>query len=211
MDTKTTLSHSLQAIINAKGFNGNRLSAISGVPQPVIHRLQSGETTNPKVQTLQALCKALDVTLPQLLGETPWEDRSQSPQLLPCLKHDALNQWPNAASHASTWASTVEAWPDNTFGVTLWDNTMAPVAPQGALAIIAPGQAPQHEDWVLVQHAQHWRLRIYLSDGCQSLLKALDADFPTTPITAADSIVGVTLELRVQPYKTGRRSLAKDR
>jgi len=41
------------------------------VPQPTITRIISGETTTPRIDTLVRLAEYFEVTVSQLIGETP--------------------------------------------------------------------------------------------------------------------------------------------
>lgn len=43
----------------------------SGIPQPTIHRILSGESRNPKVRTLDRLARTLGMSLDDLVREEP--------------------------------------------------------------------------------------------------------------------------------------------
>lgn len=51
------------------GISLDDLADISGVPKGTVSKITSGINTNPKLSTLQALCKALECTLDDALSE----------------------------------------------------------------------------------------------------------------------------------------------
>lgn len=56
----------LNEIKKIKGWTNEQLAAISGVPKTTIDKITAGTNTNPKLGTLQALCKALGCRLDDL-------------------------------------------------------------------------------------------------------------------------------------------------
>lgn len=53
----------------AKGISQDKLSKLSGVTYNTIIKIESGSTTNPRVETLHLIAKALGVTVDSLLNE----------------------------------------------------------------------------------------------------------------------------------------------
>lgn len=56
---ETTYSEWLRKLMDERGVTQYRLSCLSGVPQPTIQRILSGESKNPKADTLSKLSRAL--------------------------------------------------------------------------------------------------------------------------------------------------------
>jgi SOS-response transcriptional repressor LexA len=54
------LNEKLRELKNRSGLTAQKLADKSGIPLPTIHKLLSGETTNPKYETLNAVLSALD-------------------------------------------------------------------------------------------------------------------------------------------------------
>ena len=51
------------------GFSQRKLSALSGVPQPMISDIENGKTKSPTVDTAIKLSKALGCTVEELVSE----------------------------------------------------------------------------------------------------------------------------------------------
>ncbi len=52
-----------------KGVSQDKLSKLAGVTYNTIIKIESGATTNPRVETLRLIAKALDVTVDSLLNQ----------------------------------------------------------------------------------------------------------------------------------------------
>ena len=61
----------LHKIIGDKGWSHNLLSDKSGIPQPTISRFLNGESKAMELETLSDICKALDITIAEIIGEHP--------------------------------------------------------------------------------------------------------------------------------------------
>lgn len=78
------------------------LAELCGVPQPTISRFLSGTHASLSVENLSAIADALDVSVSQLLGETPLEADPKIArviavmQRLPEYKKDAIVQVSNS-------------------------------------------------------------------------------------------------------------------
>jgi transcriptional regulator with XRE-family HTH domain len=51
-----------------KGFSQDKLSKLSGVTYNTVIKIESGATTNPRVETLRLIAKAFGVTVDSLLN-----------------------------------------------------------------------------------------------------------------------------------------------
>jgi len=71
----------LRAAMEQRGLRQNQVADISGVPEKTVSRILSGDTKNPRIDTLQGIAGALDVTVGWALGERGYEfspdDRDQ--------------------------------------------------------------------------------------------------------------------------------------
>ena len=61
----------LQQLMDAQALSATKLAELSGVPQPTISRLLNGTTDTMLLETVVALAAKLEVTVSQLIGETP--------------------------------------------------------------------------------------------------------------------------------------------
>jgi predicted transcriptional regulator len=64
MDLKTRL----KGFIDERGLSPYGLSQISGVPQPTIHRILTGESTSPRDSNVKKLAKGLGISEAELRG-----------------------------------------------------------------------------------------------------------------------------------------------
>ena len=74
------ISKTLKKLIADHKLNTMELARRTGIGQPVIYRLISGETDNPKIATLCALADYFGISVNQLIGETPimWQIGQQN-------------------------------------------------------------------------------------------------------------------------------------
>ncbi len=68
----TVLTH----LMSEKGISSAELARKTGVTQPVIYRLMTGETVNPQILTLKPIAHFFGVSLEQLLGAVPLNNQS---------------------------------------------------------------------------------------------------------------------------------------
>lgn len=66
----------LNEIKKAKGWTNEQLAEISGVPKTTIDKITAGTNTNPKLGTLQSLCRALGCRLDDLDDAAPQTQKS---------------------------------------------------------------------------------------------------------------------------------------
>lgn len=62
----------IRTMLKSRGFRSQRALAIAaGVSQPTLSRYLAGDTDDMELQSWRALAGALDLTISQLLGESP--------------------------------------------------------------------------------------------------------------------------------------------
>lgn len=69
-----SLIATLKLVMDAKAMNAYDLEKISGVHQPTIHRIVTGESKDPRSSTVKKLADALGLTESQLRGDEPLPD-----------------------------------------------------------------------------------------------------------------------------------------
>lgn len=69
-----SLIATLKLVMDAKAMNAYDLEKISGVHQPTIHRIVTGESKDPRSSTIRKLAAALGLTESQLRGDEPLPD-----------------------------------------------------------------------------------------------------------------------------------------
>jgi len=63
------ISRNIKKYRKKKGISQDKLSKLAGVTYNTIIKIESGATSNPRVETLQHIAKALNVTIDKLLSE----------------------------------------------------------------------------------------------------------------------------------------------
>lgn len=56
----------LNKVKKERGLTAKELSNLSGVPLSTLNKILSGQTTDPKFETLKAICNALGISLAEL-------------------------------------------------------------------------------------------------------------------------------------------------
>jgi transcriptional regulator with XRE-family HTH domain len=63
------ISRNIKKYRKKRGISQDKLSKLAGVTYNTIIKIESGTTSNPRVETLQHIAKALNVTIDKLLNE----------------------------------------------------------------------------------------------------------------------------------------------
>lgn len=63
------ISKNIKKYRKKKGISQDKLSKLAGVTYNTIIKIESGATSNPRVETLQHIARALNVTIDKLLNE----------------------------------------------------------------------------------------------------------------------------------------------
>ena len=71
---KPDLSTNLRKLLTLANISEHELSRRTGIKQPIIHRLLSGENKNPTISTLKPLADYFTVSTSQLIGEQDIEN-----------------------------------------------------------------------------------------------------------------------------------------
>jgi Predicted transcriptional regulators len=64
----SSIAQNIKKYRNERGISQDKLSKLSGVTYNTIIKIESGATSDPRVETLNAIAKALDVTVDNLLN-----------------------------------------------------------------------------------------------------------------------------------------------
>ncbi|MDX2346677.1 MAG: helix-turn-helix domain-containing protein [Legionella sp.] len=145
-------------MIKHSNMSVSDLAKATGLPQPTLYQLYTGVTENPRKKTLIALADYFSVTVSQLLGEAPlpvYLPEKTKVQLelntAPLLTLDDLYHWPNQINldHKK------EIFLDNpsnhtTFAITMPDNSMEPLFPNGCLLIFDTEKTARDQDCAIV-------------------------------------------------------------
>ena len=216
------LSQILRALMLEVGITVTELARRTGVGQPVIHRMASGETDNPKVGSLSPIAAFFNVTISQLVGDDPLpEDRfkgSHNPYYrawtkLPLLNWEQAVLWPNhRQQEVQSYISTEAIVSDMAFATRIEDTTMAPRFPEGSILVVDPEIKPQDQDFVLIHLGNHGKAQFkqMLVDGESLYLKPINTDFQTNRVEKPYRILGVMIQVLTEFYQDRRPQLIDD-
>jgi transcriptional regulator with XRE-family HTH domain len=203
----------LQQLISTNEITELELSRRTGVAQPIINRLVSGENKNPKIATLKPLAKFFCVTVSQLIGDESLDkpnrpDVQQSEiQRVPIfrLKHFEKNQDLTQLNQMTTrftiYEHPVEA---NIFACEIEDDHMLPLCSKGSLLIFKQACKAEHKHYVLIKQAKtnHIILRQLHEAANQLILMPLNPlkEMTIITMTEQDQVFGILMQAKKNYY-----------
>jgi SOS-response transcriptional repressor LexA len=206
---KTNLAITLKTLLQKLNVSESELARQTGVCQPVIHRMASGETDNPKIASLRPIAKFFSVSLEQLIGDEPLTMNSptfhveQEVFTVPLISLSLAIDWPRnrdplLGTQYEYIPTDIKPSPE-AYAIRLKDSTMYPMFPDGSLLIIEPKQAYFHRDFVLahLKGQPHAIFKQILIDGNELYLKSITSDFRSLQLDKHDKILGVMLQARM--------------
>lgn len=185
----------------------------TGIGQPVIHRIASGETDNPKIATLSPIANYFNISISQLIGDDPLPEARLSGRY-----SRKLERWHKvpllAWNHIPTWLSSTDPQTparkiatdarvgENAYAVELYNTSMSPQFPQGTTLIIDPKRQPQDGDFAVIhqQNKQAPTFKQVLIDGASILLKPLNKDFNTINYSDDYRFLGVMVQSKFDQF-----------
>lgn len=200
----------LKALMMEMNLTESELARRTGIGQPVVHRIASGETDNPKVATLRPLANFFALSISQLIGDEPlppnrlpgsFNASAHSLAYLPLLTWEQALEWPNLVTRSptTTMVATDQAVSAQAYALVVKDNTMEPHFPEGTLLIVDFALQPENRDYAIV-HLDGQKLPTFkqvLIDGSSVYLKPLNPDFKALPIDKNHRFLGVVIQTRL--------------
>lgn len=197
----------IKSLMREKDISVTELARQTQISQPVLHRVVSGVTYNPQIETLIPIAYFFAITLDQLIGNSPLPSSTslhsgmQQWAKVPLLALDQVVNWLDQRSTISprTFVSTDSPVSENSYAIQLKDSTMSPRFAEGTLLIINPQYHAEDQDFIVVQTAGQKRasFKQVLRDGETYYLKALNPDFPPIKMTPSQRILGVMVQARI--------------
>lgn len=152
---KLNLSKNLKELMLLSNISEHELSRRTKVKQPVIHRLLTGENTNPKLQTLKPIADYFLLTVSQLIGE---EARSAWSGFTNGIHHGFV-EIPLVNNLGATLADRkviIEAHVSKrAFGLIICNSDMAPIFPENSVVVIEPRLKPENGDYILIKNSNN--------------------------------------------------------
>jgi SOS-response transcriptional repressor LexA len=209
-DMKNSMSTILKGLMTELGINESELARRTGVGQPVVHRICSGETDNPKVATLSPIANFFAISISQLIGDEPlpvdripgtFNPDAQGWRQIPLLAWEQVLPWPKLTQKSGPLPSisTDIELSQHAYAVAVRDTTMEPRFPEGTILIIDPNLKPNSLDFAIT-HVEGHKLPNFkqvLIDGEQTILKSLNSDFKTLLLDKPHRFLGVMVQSRM--------------
>lgn len=209
-----SLSINLKTLMSLAKINASELARRTGIAQPIIHRLSTGQNTNPKLATIRPIARYFTINVSQLIGEEPLPN-DQSLRTIP--DHRIWNRVP-----VISWKDAV-TWPDSlpqhqntdlpyvstdanvsklAYSLVIKGGAMEPLFPDGTTIIVEPKRQPNNRDFVVVRlHGENEaRLKQMIIDGNERYLKSLNPaieDLKAAPFAQGDQFLGVMAQAKV--------------
>lgn len=208
------LSNILKSLMNEVKITVTELARQTGIGQPVIHRMASRETDNPKVGSLIPIAAFFNINVSQLMGVEPLPSGRIPGSHNPFYRHWNrlhLLSWEQAArfpddlvlSEISSFVCTDSNVSPYAFAIRTEDSTMATRFPEGTLLIIEPTIKARNNDFaaVLVDGESKIQFKQLLFDGEDLYLKPLNPDFEIKRVGKNHRIVGVMVQSITEFYQ----------
>lgn len=194
----TTLSTNLKKLMEKSGLSEAELSRRTGIKQPIIHRLLSGENNNPKLQTIKPIADYFLVTISQLIGEdkimTVWEGltsaKHQGWNKVKIINLDKVKK-PSCFEFVITEAKISK----NSFAMYITDQSMEPLFPNGCVIIAEPEMRPSNKSYVIIDHSTDGiLLRQMIINDNRKFISPINFNFGTIrDFTSKDKLLGVVV------------------
>ncbi|MCP4476224.1 MAG: helix-turn-helix domain-containing protein [Gammaproteobacteria bacterium] len=202
------LANNLALLMQQYDLTEAALAKATNVPQPTLHKILKGSTTNPRIATLSAIAHHFGTSSEALYAAqtTVSSSANRSPfQSIPiiswqdCLEHHTLcptltpTNWEN-------WLVVEYGNPEQFALVS--KPSMVPRFPNGTLLIIDPTLPTRDGDFVVAHYldTHEATLKILSLDGPLQRLVPLNPSDSVTPLTPDIKMLGTLIQSRFQHY-----------
>lgn len=194
----------LHNFIEKEKIHEAELSRRTGIPQPTLHKILTGKTSDPRISTLQILASYFGVTLDALYGNVGLQKNIaiQSSKSIPiiswtdAIKHrDAIKNI--SLNHWDQWVVISDHSGENMFALKS-KASMEPRFPRGTIFIIDVKLTPTDGDLVVVHYPEtkECTVRELSIDGRTELLLPLNTHSKLDRLTKSIKLVGVITQSR---------------
>lgn len=185
------------------------LSKATGLPQPTLHQLYTGATSNPRKKTIEILADFFTVTVLQMRGMEFLPDnlskkikKQLNLHTTPVLHWDDLYNWPDQINFETKDDIILENNSSPlTFAIEMIGSSMEPLFPDRCLLIFDAQKKAKDRDCVLVYCNNQFSFKRILIDGNTAFIKSINPDFhdiATIKLSENDRILATLLEARIK-------------
>lgn len=202
--TDDVLVTNLQQLMRERQINEAELSRQTAIPQPTLHKILSGKTSDPRISTLKILAEFFDVALDELyqanLGMTnkPLPKGISIPviswsECLHAEKHiDSVT-----TNNCEQWIVIDKADHDYIYGLVS-KPSFEPFFPRGTILVIDSATEPTDGDLVIVHYpnTNEATLRELSIDGPTKQLSPINSASDSDKLDESIKILGVVMQSR---------------
>jgi len=194
----------LAALMSERGLSEGELGRRSGVSQPTIHRIVTGESKNPRQDNVEAVAKALGVSSAWLWnGEKAGINNVLPVEVQPqrYYKYPLISSV-NAGTGAEEWLYSTENAGERGYWLTIDGDSMtaptSPSFPEGTRVLVQPEgfNIISGKYYIAANNDGETTFKRYLRDGGKEYLKALNADFEMIEMRNEWHLIGRVLDAK---------------
>lgn len=206
IDESQLLINNLKGLMTAAHINEAELARQTGLPQPTLHKILAGKTSDPRYSTLVLLADFFAVSVDALYNENGVDYKNPGRQTFAktisipilswseCLNPEELlnkNQ-----SHWNLWVN-IESEAGNLYAL-ISKPCCEPRFPKGSVLIINPNLPPQDGDFIIAKYPNTTEacLRELSIDGPNRLLLPLNGNYAVEKQANNIKIIGVLVQSR---------------
>lgn len=155
-----SLANNLKKLLESNNLSESALSRNSGIKQPLIHRLISGENINPTLNTLQIIAHYFSISISQLVGEEQLAvsvSKNISTNIntwypIPIIEENSLLNNDDASTEYKKQIMIDHLLSDKAFAIQYNEKDMEPAIPKNSIIVIDPMIIPSNQDFVLIKN-----------------------------------------------------------
>ena len=199
----------LMDAMREKGWNAYDLAKKSGVPQPTIHRIISGESADPRTSTIRKLAKGLGLA-ESALRESSHENVTNATMIdksIPLISWVQAGEWSEIIDtfppgSADEWQSTTSRVSKSSFALRVVGDSMInpsgfPSIPEGSIVIVDPEEPAISGKIVIakLEDTNSATIKKLVIDGPNKYLMPLNPNYKPIEINGNCSIIGVVKQV----------------
>ncbi|EKD77930.1 MAG: hypothetical protein ACD_42C00114G0006 [uncultured bacterium] len=198
------LSNNLNHFAHTKNIHEAELARQTNIPQPTLHKILTGKTTDPRISTVQTLADYFGVTLDALYSETAFIDNrgALKGKSIPVISWSDCIYYRTVLKKLTptNWGHWVLIKHDHQQSCFALKSKVAtePHFPKGTLFIIDTQTTPKDGDFVVVHfdNTPECTLRELSIDGRTEILLPLNTRAKAEKHGKSIHIIGIVLESR---------------
>lgn len=199
----SNLSSTLNMLIKARDLNPSELARLTGIGQPVIYRILSGETSNPKTDTLKTIADFFSVSINFLLGDPIHQSEiniNKRYKDIPLIEWNEIECWQETNEMSNSQKILTEAKISNgAYALKVKDSTMMPRFSEDTILIVDPSLTPKNRDYAIILHGKQ-NIPIFrqiLFDCNKVYAKPLNPAFKMILLKKPYKFLGVVVEAKI--------------